>query len=153
MEATIARHEPTTRTVRDETTAAAPSKAALRAGYAMSALVVLFLVFDSVGKLMTPAPAPVVEGTTRLGYEVGHLLPLGVVLLACTLLYAVPRTAVLGAVLLTGYLGGAVATHFRVGDPLPSHTLFPVYMGVLAWGGLWLREPRLRALLPLRRRP
>jgi hypothetical protein len=151
MEATITRQQPPTRTVRDETAAAAPSKAALRAGYAMSTLVVLFLVFDSVGKFV--APPPVVEGTTALGYEVGHLLPLGVILLACTLLYAVPRTAVLGAVLLTGYLGGAVATHFRVGDPLPSHTLFPVYMGVLAWGGLWLREPRLRALLPLRRRP
>lgn len=151
MEATMARQQPPTRTVQGETTAAAPSNAALRAGYAMSTLVVLFLLFDGVGKFM--APPAVVEGTTRLGYDAGHLVPLGVILLGCTLLYAVPRTAVLGAVLLTAYLGGAVATHFRVGDPLPSHTLFPVYMGVLAWGGLWLRDPRLRALLPLRRRP
>jgi hypothetical protein len=150
MEATIARQQPPTRTVRDETNPAAPSKAALRAGYAMSALVVLFLLFDSVGKFV--APPPVVEGTTQLGYDVSHLVPLGVILLACILLYAAPRTAVLGAVLLTGYLGGAVATHLRVGNPLATHMLFPVYVGVLAWGGLWLREPRLRALLPLRRR-
>ncbi|MEW5927462.1 MAG: DoxX family protein [Gemmatimonadota bacterium] len=151
MEATLAGQQPPTRTARAGTTPAAPSKAALRAGYAMSTLVVLFLLFDSVGKFM--APPPVVEGTTGLGYDAGHLVPLGVILLACTLLYAFPRTAVLGAVLLTGYLGGAVATHLRVWNPLPSHTLFPVYVGVLAWGGLWLRDPRLRALLPLRRRP
>jgi len=75
---------------------------------------------------------------------------LGVLLLACTLLYAVPRTAVLGAILLTGYLGGAVATHLRVGDPLFSHVLFGVYMGVALWLGLYLRDARLRALVPLR---
>ena len=72
-------------------------------------------------------------------------------LLGSTLLYAIPRTAVLGAILLTAYLGGAVATHVRVGSPLFSHTLFGVYLGVIVWGGLWLRDPRIRALLPLTR--
>ncbi|NWN13565.1 DoxX family protein, partial [Escherichia coli] len=71
---------------------------------------------------------------------------LGLILAICTLLYAVPRTAVLGAILLTGYLGGAVAMHFRVGSPLLSHTLFGGYLGVIAWGGLWFRDPRVRAL-------
>jgi hypothetical protein len=75
---------------------------------------------------------------------------LGTILLICTAIYAIPRTSVLGAILLTGYLGGAVATHLRVGDPLFSHALFPVYVGVLIWGGLFLREDRLRALIPLR---
>lgn len=152
MEATLLQREPATAAAaaRTGTTAAAsPSKAALRTGYALSTLVVLFLLVDSVGKFMMP-PA-VVEGTVQLGYQAGALVPLGVILLSCTLLYAFPRTAVLGAVLLTGYLGGAVATHLRVDNPLLSHTLFPVYMGVMLWGGLYLREPRLRALLPLRR--
>ena len=76
---------------------------------------------------------------------------LGIVVLICTVLYAVPQTAVLGAILLTGFLGGAVATHVRVGSPLFSHILFGLYMGLFAWGGLWLRDPRLRALLPWRR--
>ncbi len=74
---------------------------------------------------------------------------LGLILAIGTILYAVPRTAVLGAILLTGYLGGAVAMHFRVGSPLFSHTLFGVYLGVLAWGGLWFRDPRVRALIPI----
>ena len=78
-------------------------------------------------------------------------LPLGVTLLICTVLYVIPQTAVFGAVLLTAYLGGAVATHVRIGSPLFSHVLFGVYLGLFVWGGLWLREPRLRALFPLRR--
>ena len=78
-------------------------------------------------------------------------MPLGVVLLISTLLYAYPRTSILGAILLTGYLGGAVATHVRIGDPLFTHILFPVYLGVIAWGGLWFRDDRLQALLPIRK--
>jgi hypothetical protein len=111
---------------------------------------VLFLGLDAIAKLAKPAP--VVQGTVILGYQESVLLGLGIVLLACTVLYAIPRTAVLGAILLTGYLGGAVATHVRVADPLFTHTLFPVYVGVLVWGGVFLREPRLRELVPLRRK-
>ena len=96
-------------------------------------------------------PAPVVEGTVQLGYPESVLLGLGIVLLTCTVLYMIPRTAILGAILLTGYLGGAIATHVRVGSPLFSHTLFPVYVALLIWGGLYLRDDRLRSLIPLRR--
>jgi hypothetical protein len=78
------------------------------------------------------------------------ILPLGILLLVCTVLYIVPKTSVLGAILLTGYLGGAVATHVRVANPLFTHQLFPVYLGVLIWLGLWLRDTRVRNLLPLR---
>ncbi len=115
----------------------------------MSAVPALFLFIDGVGKLVKPAP--VVEGTIQLGYPESVLLGLGIVLLTCTILYVVPRTAVLGAILLTGYLGGAIATHVRVGSPLFSHILFPVYVAVLIWGGLYMRDERLRALIPLRR--
>lgn len=124
------------------------SKGRLWAGRIMSGLPALFLLVDAVAKLIKPAP--VVEGTIKLGYLEGMIVPLGIVLLACTVLYAIPRTSVLGAILLTGYLGGAVATHVRVGDPLFSHVLFPTYFGVLIWGGLYLRDERLRALIPLR---
>ena len=127
---------------------AAVSKKMLWTGRILSGLPALFLLADSVGKFVKPAP--VVEGTVRLGYSEGVILPLGVVLLACTVLYVIPRTSVLGAILLTGYLGGAVATHVRVGDPLFTHVLFPVYFGVLLWAGLFLRDHRLRALIPLR---
>ena len=150
MDTTVLQREPAARTAPSTTAAAVPvSKASLRAGRVIGALPVLFLLFDGVGKLAKPAP--VVEGTVQLGYPVSVLVPLGIVLLACTVLYAVPRTAVLGAILLTGYLGGAVATHVRVGNPMLTHTLFPVYFGAMLWGSLWLRDPRLRELLPLRR--
>jgi ABC-type transport system involved in cytochrome c biogenesis permease component len=115
----------------------------------MSAVPALFLFIDGVGKLVKPAP--VVEGTIQLGYPESVLLGLGIVLLTCTILYVIPRTAVLGAILLTGYLGGAIATHVRVGSPLFSHILFPVYVAVLIWGGLYMRDEPLRALIPLRR--
>ncbi len=131
-------------------TQTAPSaKKMLWAGRILSALPALFLLVDSLGKFVKPAP--VVEGTVRLGYSESIILPLGIVLLACTALYLIPRTSVLGAILLTGYLGGAVATHARVSDPLFSHVLFPVYVGVLVWGGLFMRDNRLRALIPWRR--
>ena len=124
----------------------APSRTALLTGRVLSSLVVLLFAADGAAKLFRPQP--VVEGTLELGYPESCIVPLGIVLLACTLLYALPRTTVLGAVLLTGYLGGAVATHVRVGSPWFSHTLFPVYFGVLIWLGIWLRQPRLRSLLP-----
>jgi hypothetical protein len=125
------------------------SKGRLWTGRIMSGLPALFLLIDAVGKLLRPAP--VVETTVQLGYPESGLLGLGIVLLTCTILYLIPRTAVLGAILLTGYLGGAIATHVRVGSPLFSHILFPVYLTVLIWGGLFLRDERLRALIPLRR--
>jgi hypothetical protein len=124
------------------------SKKELWIGRTLSGLPVLFLLFDSLGKFVRPAP--VVAGTLQLGYPETVILPLGMVLLACTVLYVVPRTSVLGAILLTGYLGGAVATHVRVGNPLWTHVLFPIYVGTLIWAGLLLRESRLRALFPLR---
>jgi len=124
------------------------SKGRLWAGRIMSALPVLFLLMDGVMKLVKPEF--VVKATVQLGYPESVIFGLGIVVLVCVILYVVPRTAVLGAILLTGYLGGAVATHVRVGDPLFSHALFPVYFAMLLWGGLYLREERLRALIPLR---
>lgn len=119
------------------------------AGYIVSGLPALFLLLDAVGKLVKPAP--VVEGTLALGYQESIIIPLGVVLLLSTLLYAIPKTSAIGAILLTGYLGGAVATHVRVDNPLFTHTLFPVYLGILLWIGLFLRDERLRALIPIRK--
>lgn len=116
----------------------------LWAGYIISALPVLMLLFSAAMKLVKAAP--VVEGFTRFGYSEDVAFPIGVVELICTLLYLVPRTSLLGAILLTGYLGGATATHLRVGDPF----IFPILLGVLVWGGIFLRDMRLRALLPLR---
>ncbi len=119
-------------------------------GRILSGLGCALLALDATMKvLMVPA---VVAGTTQVGYPAGVVLPLGLVEVACLVLYLVPRTAVLGAILWTGYFGGAVATHVRLGDPLLTHVLSPVYVATLFWLGLWLREPRLRALVPLRPR-
>jgi hypothetical protein len=118
------------------------------AGSILSALAVLFLLFDGVIKLIRIAP--VVESFAQLGIPDRLAAGIGVLELACVLLYVIPRTSVLGAILLTGYLGGAIVLHLRVGDPLFSHVLFPVYVGLLIWGGLYLREDRLPALIPLR---
>jgi len=126
------------------------SKRALWAGRILSGLVVLFLAFDASMKVLTLPEA--IEGTTKLGYPAGVLFSLGVVQVICLLLYVIPQTSVLGAILWTGYLGGAIATHVRVENPLFSHTLFPIYVAAFLWAGLWLREPRLRALFPLRNR-
>ena len=120
----------------------------LWAGRILTAMPVLFLLFDSVIKLMQIAP--VRESFARLGYPESLATGIGILELVCLVLYLIPRTSVLGAILLTGHLGGAVATHVRVGDPLFSHVLFPTYVGLLVWGGLFLREDRLRALVPLR---
>jgi len=127
------------------------SKKARITSYVLSGIACLFLAGDAVGKLVAMPEA--VEGTSQLGWPVGVLRPLGVVQLVCLALYLVPRTTVLGALLWTGYLGGAVATHVRVENPWASHILFPVYVALLLWGGLWLRDRRVRALLPLRERP
>ncbi|MGH9947382.1 MAG: DoxX family protein [Pyrinomonadaceae bacterium] len=123
------------------------SKKTLWAGYIISALPVLFLLMDGVMKLFKPEI--VIKSTVELGYKESVIVPLGVVLLFCTILYAIPRTAVLGAILLTGYLGGAVATHVRAETGAFS-IVFPVIMGSLIWLGLYLRDARLRALVPLR---
>ena len=117
-------------------------------GRTLSLLAVLFLSVDALGKLLQLAP--VVAGTTRLGYPAGSVLVIGVLEALCVAAYVVPRTSVLGALLLTGYLGGAIAAHLRAGNPLFSHVLFPVYVALFVWGGLFLREVRLRSLLPLR---
>ncbi len=121
------------------------------AGYGMSGLVIALMLLDG-GMKLVPLDV-VVRSTAELGYPPALARGLGMIALLCTLLYAWPRTAMLGAILLTAYMGGAVATHVRVGNPLFSHVLFGVYLAILAWGGLFLRDPRIRALLPLRSPP
>jgi hypothetical protein len=130
--------------------AAVVSRRRLWTGRILTALCGSFLLFDAVMKLL--AVPMVIKGTQELGYPVSTIVPLGIVLLASTLLYLLPRTAFFGALLLTGYLGGAIATHVRVGDPLLSHTLFPVYVAVLVWAGLALRDRAVEAVVrrPLR---
>ena len=130
----------------DTQTAAIPKKT-LWTGRIISALPVLFMLIDGVMKLFKPRV--VVEATLQLGYPESIIVSLGIVLLTCTVLYMIPTTSVLGAILLTGYLGGAVATHVRVGQGL-FPVLFPVIVGVLIWLGLYLRDDRVRTLIPLR---
>jgi len=125
------------------------SKVLFWLGWGLSGLTVLFMLFDGIAKLAMEQH--VVEATTKIGYPVDAIRPLGIVLLACTVLYALPRTAILGAILLTGYLGGAVASKVRIEDPFFSSILFGVYFGIIAWGGLYLRDDRLRTLIPVRR--
>ena len=132
------------------TQTAAVSNASLWIGRILSGLVIVFLLFDGAIKLI---PLQVVTDTMiELGYSGSEDLArlLGVLTLLCTILYAIPRTSILGAILLTGYLGGAMATHLRIGNPLFTHLLFGLYLGVMAWGGLYLRDARLRSLIPLR---
>jgi hypothetical protein len=127
------------------------AKPALWLGRVLSGLVILFLLFDGAIKLV---PWPVVTETMdRIGYGSSENLArsLGFITVACTVLYAIPPTSILGAILLTGYLGGAMASHVRIGSPLFSHMLFGFYLGLMLWGGLWLRDRRLRPLIPLRR--
>lgn len=126
------------------------SRAGFRAGWALSGLSMFFLGADAAAKLLVPELMIANSPALGIPADVGFYRELGLILAACTVLYAWPRTAFVGAVLLTGYLGGAVATHLRVGSPLLSHTMFGVYLGLAVWGGLWLREPRLRALLPFK---
>lgn len=124
---------------------AGPSRRAIIAGRCLSGFAALFLAFDLTMKLTAGAEAAV--ATAALGWSADLLVPLGLLQLVCLVLYLVPRTAPLGAVLWTGYLGGAIATHLRIGNPLASHTLFPIYVAALLWGGLWLRDRRVRGLL------
>ena len=123
------------------------SKTSLWVGRIVGGLPALFLLVDGAMKLAKPAV--VVDATTKLGYSEGVIIPLGIVLIACTILYLIPPTSVLGAILLTGYLGGAVATHVRAGEPLFSVS-FPIILGIMLWLGLYLHDLRLRALIPLR---
>jgi hypothetical protein len=123
------------------------SKAALWTGRVLCALVILFLLFDSSLKIARARAA--VEGTVKLGYSDSVIVPIGIILLICTILYAIPRTSVLGAILVTGYLGGAVATNVRAGLPIAGYILAPVYVGILAWLGLYLRNSQIRRTLPL----
>lgn len=120
------------------------------AGYVMSGIVILFMLFDGIIKLV-PLDI-VVQTNAELGYKPSLELMrgLGVLGLVCTALYAFPRTAVLGAILLTAYMGGAIASQLRVGNPLFSHVLFGSYLAIFSWAGLYLRDPQIRALLPLR---
>ena len=117
-------------------------------GLVLSTLAILFLLFDGVIKVLKLPIA--VESTVQLGYPEHVIAGIGIMELVCLALYAFPRTALLGAILLTGHLGGAIATQVRVGNPLFSHILFPIYVAALLWGGLWLRDERLRALIPFR---
>ena len=126
---------------------AAPSRTAARVGVALSTVAVLFLALDAGGKLVAPAAMIAHSPPIGIPADIGFYRLLGGILAVCTALYAWPRTSALGAVLLTGYLGGAVATHLIAGSPLFGFTLFGVYLGAFVWGGLWLREPRVRALL------
>jgi hypothetical protein len=130
-------------------TRATPGKGLVWTGRVMSVLMVLFMLMDGVMKLVKPKP--VVDATLQLGFPEHSIVALGVVLLFCTVLYAIPRTAILGAIFLTGYLGGAVAAKFRMDAPLFSQTLFPVYFAIIMWVGLYLRNPKLRELVPLTR--
>jgi small-conductance mechanosensitive channel len=125
------------------------SKMQRRIGWGLTALIILFMLFDAAGKLAFEAH--VVEATTKIGYPVGAIRPIGVIALICTFLCAIPRTAVLGAVLLTGFCGGAVASKVRIDDPLWSSVLFSVYFAIIAWAGLYLRDDALRRIFPIQR--
>ena len=127
------------------------SRAARWTGRILSGLVIVFLLFDGAIKLV---PWPIVTETMeRMGYGSSDALMrgLGAITIVCTVLYAIPPTSILGAILLTGYLGGAIASHVRIESPLFTHTLFGVYLGLMLWGGLWLRDRNLQGLIPFRR--
>ncbi len=126
---------------------AVATKGQLRAGWIVSSLIAAFMLFDAIGKLLKPKA--VVDAFAQTGWPIETSIPIGIILLLCTVAFVIPRTSILGAVLLTAYLGGAVATNMRIQNPLFSHTLFPVYFGILIWIGVWLREPLSRSVFPL----
>ncbi|MBN8219282.1 MAG: DoxX family protein [Spirochaetes bacterium] len=129
-----------------------PSKGAFWSGWILSGLAIAFLTFDGIFKFfLHKMPPEAVAEAARLNYPTNLMPGIGTTLLICTLLYAIPRTAILGAILLTGYLGGAVSAHVRIMNPWASHILFPVYLGVFIWLGLYLRVPALHNLVPLRK--
>lgn len=125
------------------------SRAAVVTSRIIATVVALFLAVDTLTKVLRLPPA--VQATTELGYPEAAVMGIGLVQLACLVLYLIPRSSVLGAILLTGYLGGAVASQVRAGNPFVTHTLFPAFMGLLLWAALYLRDGRLRALIPLAR--
>ncbi|WP_408010339.1 DoxX family protein [Pseudalkalibacillus sp. A8] len=125
------------------------SKRRFRVAWTISGLVILFMLFDSISKFFKPAS--VVEGTVSLGFSEHHIFVIGILGFLSAILYMIPRFSVLGAILLTGYFGGAIATHVRLDNPLFTHTLFPVYIAVLAWAGIWLRDENLRKLFPIKK--
>jgi hypothetical protein len=124
-----------------------PSKSQLWTGRIMSWLAILFFLVDGVMKFIQPQE--VIDTTVSLGYQENQIIILGFLILIPTILYALPKTSILGAILITGYLGGAIATHLKLNNPLFSNNLFPVYFGILIWGGLWLANSKLRELFPL----
>ena len=126
-----------------------PNSKTIWIGRVLSALAILFLLFDSVIKLLQLPVA--MDGTTQLGYPASVVFGIGLVEIVCLVLYVIPQTSVFGAILFTGYLGGAIATHVRIGSPLFTHILFPIYVALLIWGGLYARDERLRSLIPVRR--
>lgn len=128
---------------------ASPSNKSVWTGRILSGLFTVFLIFDGVIHMMKPAP--VVEAFAKLNFPLHFSVPLAIVELASLLLYVFPRTSILGAILLTGYLGGAVAVQLPTGNPFFSEILFPVYFGIVLWGGIYLRDAKLRALIPFRR--
>jgi hypothetical protein len=143
--------EPTMTTIAETAANREISRPARLLGRVLSGFVIVFMMFDGAIKLV---PWPVVTQTMdRIGYgsSDGLARALGVISIACTVLYAIPPTSILGAILLTGYLGGAMASHVRIGSPLFSHILFGFYLGLMLWGGLWLRDGSLRDLIPWRR--
>ena len=117
-------------------------------GRVLSGFAIAFMLFDAIIKLVRIQP--VIDTFRQMGIPGNLAVEIGIIGLVCTVLYAIPRTAVLGAILLTAFLGGGIESHVRIGSPLFSHVLFGVYLGLFVWGGLFLREPRLRALIPLR---
>jgi hypothetical protein len=132
-------------TINASLTATAPSKGKVWAARIMGGIVILFMLMDSIFKFIVNED--VIKGTTELGFSVHHLPVLGTLGLISIILYAIPRTAIVGAILLTGYWGGAIATHVRLDNPLFSHILFPVYLGILAWGALYLKNEKFRDLI------
>lgn len=124
------------------------SKSKLWTGRVLSGLAILFLLFDAIMKFfMDKLPPEALEAGAALQWPIEKMPLVGTILLVCTILYIIPRTAVIGAILLTGYLGGAIASHVRVGNPLFTHTLFPIYVAVFVWLGLYLRDARVKALI------
>lgn len=117
-------------------------------GWIVSGSIILFMLFDAVIKFLKPAEV-ITTTVNELGYSEHHILIHGILALTATLLYAIPRTSILGAIFLTGHFGGAIASHLRVDNPIFSHTLFPVYVGILMWIGLWLRNKQFRNIFPL----
>jgi hypothetical protein len=135
--------------VQSDIQAGSTSNKSLWTGRILSGLAVAFLLFDAIIHVMKPAP--VVDGFAKLGFPLSVAVPLGIIELVCVALYVIPRTSVFGAILLSGYLGGAIASQVRIGSPMISTTLFPIYVALFLWGGLYFRDDRVRALIPASR--